>query len=95
MDPGSVPGLCSLLYDMSNYEYYMSVDFYVLCMYVFILTQVEEMQISGVLAIMSVYRLHVPHGQYGYCGHVINLPQDVASFATTLPRLPVNWMSSW
>ena len=28
--------------------------------------------------IMSVYQL--PLVQYGYCGHVINLPQDVASF---------------
>ena len=50
------------------------------------LTQVEEMLISAVLPIMSIYRL--PHGQYGYSGHVINLPQDVASFATSLPRLP-------
>ena len=46
-------------------------------------TQVEEMLISGVLPIMSLYRL--PHGQYGYSGHVINLPQDVGSFANTLP----------
>ena len=44
------------------------------------------MLISGVLSIMSLYRL--PHGQYGYSGHVINLPQDVGSFANTLPRLP-------
>ena len=50
------------------------------------LTQVEEMLISTVLPIMSIYRL--PHGQYSYSGHVINLPQDVASFATRLPRLP-------
>ena len=50
------------------------------------LTQIEEMLISGVLPIMSLYRL--PHGQYGYSGHVINLPQDVGSFANTLPRLP-------
>ena len=42
------------------------------------LTQVEEMLISAILPIMSVYRL--PHGQYGYSGHVINLPQDTASF---------------
>ena len=35
---------------------------------------------------MSIYRL--PHGQYGYTGHVINLPQDVMSFAHRLPRLP-------
>ena len=50
------------------------------------LTQVEEMLISAVMPIMSVYRL--PQGQYGYSGHVVNLPQDVASFAQSLPRLP-------
>ena len=51
------------------------------------LTQVEEMLISAVMPIMCIYRL--PHGQkYGYSGHVINLPQDVLSFASTLPRLP-------
>ena len=44
------------------------------------------MLVSRVLPIMSLYRL--PHGQYGYGGHVINLPQDVAYFANTLPRLP-------
>ena len=49
------------------------------------LTQVE-MLISPILPIMSLYRL--PHGQYGYSGHVINLPQDITSFATSLPRLP-------
>ena len=36
------------------------------------LTQVEEMLISPVMTIMSVYRL--PQGQFGYSGHVINLP---------------------
>ena len=46
------------------------------------------MLISAVMPIMSVYRL--PQGQYGYSGHVVNLPQDVASFARTLPRLPSN-----
>ena len=44
------------------------------------------MLVSAVMSIMSIYRL--PHGQYGYSGHVINLPQDVASFATRLPCLP-------
>ena len=44
------------------------------------------MLISAVMPIMSIYRL--PHGQYGYSGHVVNLPQDVVSFATSLPRLP-------
>lgn len=43
------------------------------------------MLISAVIPIMSIYRL--PQGQYGYTGHVINLPQDVASFARQLPRL--------
>ena len=38
------------------------------------------------MPIMSVYRL--PQGQYGYSIHVVNLPQDVASFAQSLPRLP-------
>ena len=50
------------------------------------LTQVEEMLISPVMPIMSVYQL--PVGQYGYSGHVINLPQDVASFVRSLPRTP-------
>ena len=44
------------------------------------------MLISAVMPIMSVYRL--PQGKYGYSGHVVNLPQDVASFAQSLPRLP-------
>ena len=44
------------------------------------------MLISAVMPVMSIYKL--PHGQYGYSGHVINFPQDVKSFATTLPRLP-------
>ena len=44
------------------------------------------MLISAVMPLMSIYRL--PHGQYGYKGHVINLPQDITSFATSLPRNP-------
>ena len=44
------------------------------------------MLVAAVMPIMSIYRL--PHGQYGYTGHVINLPQDVMSFAHRLPRLP-------
>ena len=47
------------------------------------LTQVEEMLISAVMPIMSLYKL--PHGQYRYTGHVVNLPQVVASFAYNLP----------
>ena len=33
---------------------------------------------SAVMPAMSIYKL--PHGRYGYSGHVVNLPQDVASF---------------
>ena len=50
------------------------------------LTQVEEMLISRVLPVMTIYRL--PHGQYGYSGRILNLPQDVSSFANNLPRPP-------
>ena len=46
------------------------------------------MLISAILPIMTLY--HLPHSQYGYCGHVINLPQDVASFANGLPDLPID-----
>ena len=44
------------------------------------------MLVSAIMPIMSIYQL--PLGQYGYKGHVINLPQDVISFARSLPRLP-------
>ena len=44
------------------------------------------MLVSAVMPIMSIYRL--PFGQYGYTGHVVNLPQDVVSFANSLPRVP-------
>ena len=38
------------------------------------------------MPIMSIY--HLPLGQYGYKGHVINLAQDVVSFALSLSSLP-------
>ena len=41
------------------------------------------MLISPIIPMMLVYRL--PHGQYGYSGHVINLPQDVPLFVNSLP----------
>ena len=44
------------------------------------------MLISPVLPLMSIYRL--PHGQYRYGGHVINLSQDIPSFVSSFPRLP-------
>ena len=46
------------------------------------------MLVSAVMPIMSVYRL--PQGQYGYIGHVVNLPQDVASFTQSLLHLPTD-----
>ena len=39
------------------------------------LSQIEELLISAVVPMMSVYRL--PHGQYGYSGHVLNLPRNI------------------
>ena len=44
------------------------------------------MLISQVLPVMSIYRL--PHGQYAYSGHILNLPQDVNSFVKNLPCSP-------
>ena len=44
------------------------------------------MLISRVLPIMSIYRL--PHGQYGYSGHILNVPQNVTQFLDHLPRCP-------
>ena len=55
-------------------------------MYTGTVTSRKEMLISAVIPIMTIYRLR--HGQYGYRGHVINLPQDLTTFATSLPRLP-------
>ena len=46
----------------------------------------DEMLISAIMPIMSIYRL--PQGQYGYSGHVINLPPEVHSYATSLLWLP-------
>lgn len=50
------------------------------------LTQVEEMLIARALPIMRVYIK--PGGQRGYLGHCINLPQNVAELAHSLPRYP-------
>ena len=48
------------------------------------LTMVEEMLIALACPIMTVRRLK--GGQTGYSGQVINMPQDVAKFATELPQ---------
>ena len=50
------------------------------------LTQIEEMLIARALPIMRIYIK--PGGQRGYTGHCINLPQNVAELATSLPRYP-------
>ena len=42
------------------------------------------MLISPIIPMMSIYRL--PHGQYGYNSHVINLPQNITTFINSLPR---------
>lgn len=46
------------------------------------------MIISAVMPMMTLYRL--PHGQYSYSGHIIDLPQQVMTFARSLPCLPAN-----
>lgn len=50
------------------------------------LTEIEEMLIAQVFTVISVYRLR--GGQHGYRGNVINFPQDVQEFTTSLPRQP-------
>ena len=49
------------------------------------MTQVEQMLIAKVAPIMRVYRLK--GGQYAHGGYVVNTPQDVTGFTTSLPRL--------
>ena len=44
------------------------------------------MLISSVIPMMSMYRL--PHGQLGYNGHLVNLPQHITTFVNSLPRHP-------
>ncbi|CAG8779224.1 7656_t:CDS:2, partial [Rhizophagus irregularis] len=50
------------------------------------LSEIEEMLISQVFTVMTVYRLR--GGQNGYRGHVINFPQDIQGFTKQLPRDP-------
>lgn len=49
------------------------------------LTMIEEMLISPILPIMSIYRLS--GGQLVSKGSVINFKQDITSIVTSLPRL--------
>ena len=50
------------------------------------LTEVEEMLITRVFPVMSVYRLR--GRQYGYRGNIINFSQNVQEFVAKLPRHP-------
>ena len=56
------------------------------------MTQVGQMLIAKVAPIMRVYRLK--GGQYAHDGYVVNIPQDVTGFTTSLPRLPADIPSS-
>ena len=49
------------------------------------LSQTEEMLIARSCPIMRV--IHLKGGQLGYGGHVVNVAQDISTFAATLPRL--------
>ena len=48
------------------------------------LTYIEQILISRVKVVKTVFRLH--GGQYGYNGQVINFNQDVSVMATSLPH---------
>ena len=49
------------------------------------LTQIEQLLIAQIIPMMTIVRL--PRGgQFGYRGNVINLPQDLPSLVTCLPR---------
>ena len=39
--------------------------------------------------------IHLKGGQLGYGGHVVNVAQDITSFAATLPRLGADVFSPW
>ena len=49
------------------------------------LTETEEMLIAPCCPIMRV--IHLKGGQLVYGGHVVNVAQDITTFAVTLPRL--------
>ena len=47
---------------------------------------IEEMLISPVIPVMSIYRL--AYGQNLSRGHVVNFSQDICSLITILPKIP-------
>ena len=70
-----------VILNFNNLLYYMSMDY---------LKLKTKMLISRVLPILSVHRL--PHSWYGCGGHILNLPQDLASFVCQDAHLP--WILS-
>ena len=81
LDPGSVPLelVVSVLVTVASFTLTRFSSH-------LIVTGADPGRGDAVMPIVSVYR--PPQGQYGYSGHVGNLPQDVASFVQSLPRLP-------
>ena len=69
---------------MITFLYIRSQNILVFCNYCLEFDTSRRNADSPVMPMVSVYRL--PHGQYGYPGYVIILPQDIAGFVTTLPR---------
>ena len=54
---------------------------------VFSLTTESLSQLSVVEEVVPMMQTYVlQFGEYPYCGHVLNLPQDIRSLATSLPH---------
>jgi hypothetical protein len=53
------------------------------------LTMIEEILISPILSVMSVFRL--PNGALISRVFIANLSQDIKEFTKILPRLPLDW----
>jgi hypothetical protein len=52
------------------------------------LSEIEEMLISQVFTVITVYRLR--GGQNGYRGHMINFSQDIQGFTNQLSQDPAS-----
>ena len=89
MGPGPIHSSCTNggFYGSSplfSYLKLMPTSLFVDIYNVQVLSQVEVMLTSAAMTINNVY-LYLPHGQYSYSGHVVNLSQDVISFSSSLP----------
>ena len=69
---------------MITFLYIRSQNILLFCNYCLEFDESRRNADSPVIPMVSVYLL--PHGQYGYSGQVIILPQDIAGFVTTLSR---------